>query len=294
MFSYVFFVGCSYKSIELSKEDSKILSKLGDSYYALDKNTISYKAKFKDGYYEEDYLDSTDKVVVKLGKENALGDLNSDGLKDAVTTLYASSGGEESFVFLATLINEDKKDLKSLEALLLGDRIKVKSLQIKAGYILIDYLTHKFHESKSSKPTREMFKVFEIKNEKIVDVTKTEPEDIRFKKMDLTKFNLLWKKSRRKNASWLKHPLRVVQKYIGHFEGYEQSIAIEYNFPVDPTKAIIKIEEKGYPDDAVAGGYYIFELERQKYNDWAMISAKESWTCTKGRGHSDYSYDLCR
>ncbi len=290
---FIFISGCASKEVTLPPDAASIIKKLQNASYVLSRETISPKAQFKDGYYEEDFFDTENKVTVKLDTHNFVGDLNLDGINDAVTILKGTNGGDGEYLFLAALLNNGE-ELKSLEARLIGDRVKIESLEIKSGYIILEYLTHKFHEDKSIEPTDKILKVYEVKDDYLVEITKKEPHEVRFKDMDLSKFNVLWKKARKKNHSWVRHPLQVVRKYIGDFEGYEQRISIKYDYPVDPTKAIIKIEEQGYPDDSVSGGYYIFNLERVNYKYWALKDARESWTCIKGRGHSDYSYDLCK
>lgn len=72
---------------------------------------------------------------------HAFGDINNDGVMDAVLVMRSSGGGSGMFISLEAIINNNGVP-KHIASVLLGDRVHVKSLSIKSGIIIIDMLTH--------------------------------------------------------------------------------------------------------------------------------------------------------
>ena len=122
--------------------------------------TSTGKAQLKDGVFEEPAAPgSAAKFRVQLGKEQTLGDVNGDGLEDAAVTLLVTPGGSGSFTYLAVVVN-DKGAASPSPAVLLGDRIIVKSVAIKPGTVTVILLTRKPEEPMIAAPTVEVTRVF--------------------------------------------------------------------------------------------------------------------------------------
>jgi heat shock protein HslJ len=118
------------------------------------------RAQLKDGVFEEPAAPgSAAKIRVELGTARAFGDLNGDGAEDAAVTLIVIPGGSGSFTHLAVVVN-DKGAAKPSPAVLLGDRIIVKSVMIKPGTVTVTLLTRKPDEPMSAAPTVEVTQVF--------------------------------------------------------------------------------------------------------------------------------------
>lgn len=118
------------------------------------------RAQLKDGVFEEPAAPgSAAKIRVELGTARAFGDLNGDLVADAAVILIVSSGGSGSFTHLAAVINENDRPRPS-PAILLGDRIIVKSVAIKPGTVTVILLTRKPDEPMSAAPTVEVTRVF--------------------------------------------------------------------------------------------------------------------------------------
>ncbi|MEZ4769571.1 MAG: hypothetical protein R2844_14215 [Caldilineales bacterium] len=93
-----------------------------------------------DGHWEgEPYVqDGASRPTVDFVEDSALfGDLDGDGVDDAVVFLVESGGGSGSFVYVAAQLNRDGQPVDA-GAVLIEDRIQVKSAAIGAGQILAE------------------------------------------------------------------------------------------------------------------------------------------------------------
>lgn len=76
-----------------------------------------------------------------LDKYTAFGDLDGDGIDDAVVVLVSSSGGSGIFLHLAA-VTTDHGEAKVAAAMSLGDRANIKSIAIKQRSFTVDMITH--------------------------------------------------------------------------------------------------------------------------------------------------------
>jgi hypothetical protein len=129
---------------------SSIAEALPNSKYLID-CTSSGNAQLKDGSFEEQAAPgSASFIKVQLGQQS-FGDINGDGLEDAAVTLIADTGGSGTFTYLALVVN-DNGTARPLPAVLLGDRIEVKSLTIHP--ILSPPLSSPANRTKRCPPSR--------------------------------------------------------------------------------------------------------------------------------------------
>lgn len=150
-------------------EAASIGQLLPDLEYTIDLAS-SGKAQLKDGAFEEAAApDSAIKTKIWLGDVQALGDINGDGAEDALVTLVVDPGGSGTFTYLALVVNEDGT-ANPLAAVLLGDRVVVKSLALKSGRAVVSLLTRKPDEPMTADPTVEETREFEIKDGRLVEL----------------------------------------------------------------------------------------------------------------------------
>lgn len=95
--------------------------------------------QLQDGRFEQRYPDSASGVQVSF-IQGQTGDLNGDGVEDALAVLGVETGGSGTFIHLAALLAQDGT-ARPLPAVLLGDRIQVKSLDIQDGQAMVKMLT---------------------------------------------------------------------------------------------------------------------------------------------------------
>lgn len=95
-----------------------------------------------DGKYEAN-SDSTqpDYVIATVGDKFAFGDLNGDGLEDAVMILGENVGGTGEFVSLITFLNQGGQPVYTSRAEI-EDRAQVQSLDIQNDEILLNIIVH--------------------------------------------------------------------------------------------------------------------------------------------------------
>ncbi len=151
------------------QQSLSILQSLPNAEYPIE-ITSTGKAQLKDGIFEEPSAPgSIAKTTVQLGNEQAFGDINGDGTEDIATTLVADPDGSGTFIYLALIINYNGT-AKPLDAVLLGDRIIVKSIMIQSESVVVTMLNRKSYESMSAKPTVEGTRTFKLQSDKLIEM----------------------------------------------------------------------------------------------------------------------------
>ena len=93
------------------------------------------------------------KTVVQLYGDPVIGDLNGDGLQDAVVLLRQVTGGSGTFYSLAAAINRGGAWVGT-EAVFIGDRISPKPPRILFGVVTIDYFDRRPGEAMAAAPSQ--------------------------------------------------------------------------------------------------------------------------------------------
>jgi heat shock protein HslJ len=95
------------------------------------------------------------------------GDLNGDGVKDAVAFLVDYSTGSGDFVYLAPVINA-MTEPKPMDTLMIGDRAPVKSLTIEGDKVIVEQIAHGSNDPACC-PTWNVRKVFSLEDGQLVE-----------------------------------------------------------------------------------------------------------------------------
>jgi hypothetical protein len=121
-----------------------------------------------DGTYEgEPFVEGgASRPTVTFIEPYAFGDLNGDGVDDAVVLLVESSGGSGSFVYMAAVLNQGGKP-ENVDTVLLGDRAQVQSLTITDSQINVTLVTHGPDDPMCC-PTQEAGQTYELQENKLV------------------------------------------------------------------------------------------------------------------------------
>ena len=96
--------------------------------------------RLKDGLYEYVYPDSEVGITAAY-QQGVAGDLNADGLEDAVALVAINTGGTGVFVHMIAFLNQSGKPKQAAE-LLIEDRTVINSLKIENGVIYIQRIAH--------------------------------------------------------------------------------------------------------------------------------------------------------
>ena len=107
-------------------------------------------------------------TVVLHPEVYAFGDLNGDGVDDAVVILIENSGGSGNFRYLAAVINQDGAPV-NIATQFVGDREQVQAITIEDGEIMLNMVAHG-PEDPMCCPTQEVTKVYQLQGDQLVEV----------------------------------------------------------------------------------------------------------------------------
>jgi heat shock protein HslJ len=107
-------------------------------------------------------------TVVLHPEVYAFGDLNDDGVDDAVVILIESSGGSGSFIYLAAVINESGAPV-NVATYFVGDREQMQSITIKDGEITLDMVAHGPDDPMCC-PTQEVTKRYRLQGDQLIEL----------------------------------------------------------------------------------------------------------------------------
>ncbi len=99
--------------------------------------------KLTGGTYQEisAHGSAAELVISNYPDMYAFGDLNGDKIADAVIILATAPGGSGTFISLEALININGSPVHWATELL-GDRVKIKSIKIESGLVIVAMITH--------------------------------------------------------------------------------------------------------------------------------------------------------
>lgn len=131
-------------------------------------------ATLVDGSYTEEYdADSAVSLEITLGEPIAFGDLDGDGLEDAVVVLVTAPGGSGTFFDLAAVLSEAGQPMP-VATKGLGDRVKIEAITVNAGEISVEMITHG-PEDPLCCPSVEATRTFTLQEDKLIAVGKLIP-----------------------------------------------------------------------------------------------------------------------
>lgn len=91
-------------------------------------------------------------------------------------------------------------------------------------------------------------------------------------------------------------PKAIALSVFGNTESEGGSRQVTVDYP-QPERAVVTITQTGVADDSVGGIKYRVELQQtpsaQTSQQWEMVWAGSQVKCHPGRGHQDWSKELC-
>lgn len=134
------------------------------------KQTKTGIVQLKDGSYEGNItFGSAAKIKVQLGKEQAFGDINGDGIEDAVVLLMITSDGNDTLTTLTGVINKDGV-ATPMYSILLGDHILVQSITIRSGTIFAVISPYQPNMPTATASIPIVTRAFKLQNNKLIEI----------------------------------------------------------------------------------------------------------------------------
>lgn len=108
------------------------------------------------------------RLTTLLDEWTAYGDVTDDGKTDTAAILLDQPGGTGSFYYLAVLPGPATDHPVSLEAVLLGDRIRMQKVTVAGGKVTVEYLDRKPDEPMTTPPSVKVTKSFTVREGQLV------------------------------------------------------------------------------------------------------------------------------
>ncbi|MDP2727505.1 MAG: hypothetical protein Q8P59_08155 [Dehalococcoidia bacterium] len=134
----------------------------------------SGSVKLQEGVYREKVVPgAASEVVIRLSDFKASGDLDSDGVEDTAVVLVNSGGGSGTFFTLEAVLNQQGAP-KHAASQLLGDRVKLNSLSIASGEVVVKMVTHGPTDPLCC-PTQEVIQRYKLQGDKLTKLAAPQP-----------------------------------------------------------------------------------------------------------------------
>jgi hypothetical protein len=94
---------------------------------------------------------------------------------------------------------------------------------------------------------------------------------------------------------WATSPLRASLEFLRLDEpvALTTSVVMETSPPEGGERAVVTVTKEGLADDSIGAIRYVLEFERQADDSWRLMSAAWAQRCQGGRGHQDFTPELC-
>ncbi|HVZ75796.1 MAG TPA: hypothetical protein VG934_00785 [Candidatus Paceibacterota bacterium] len=108
-------------------------------------------------------------IVTQYFGNEATGDLNGDGMPDAVFILTQTSGGSGTFYYAAADVSTPD-GYRGTNAVLLGDRIAPQTTQIQNGEIIVNYADRAPTDPMTAQPSVGVSKYLQVSGTQLSEV----------------------------------------------------------------------------------------------------------------------------
>lgn len=113
---------------------------------------------------------SASKTVTQYFGNEAVGDLNGDGLPDVAFILTQNSGGSGTFYYVVVAL-KIADGYQGTNAVLLGDRIAPQTTEIKGGQLIVNYADRNPGEPMTTQPSLGVSKYFKVQGTTLAETT---------------------------------------------------------------------------------------------------------------------------
>ncbi len=153
----------SPKHMAASPDHQGAVSPLSSTYHIDDQDVT-----LSNGSFEQSVEGSSGTFETKLFGEPVYGDLNGDGVNDAISFLYQETPGTGIFFYAVATINVNGSYVGT-NAIFLGDRIAPQNITISKGVAAANYATRKDSDPMTTDPSVGVTKYVKIEGLKLVE-----------------------------------------------------------------------------------------------------------------------------
>jgi hypothetical protein len=112
---------------------------------------------------------SASKIITAYFGNEAVGDLNGDGVPDIAFLLTQTTGGTGTFFYVVAAI-KTAGGYKGTNAIFIGDRIAPQATEIKDGIIIANFADRRQNEPAVVKPSIAMSKHLKVEGTSLVEI----------------------------------------------------------------------------------------------------------------------------
>lgn len=95
------------------------------------------------------------------------------------------------------------------------------------------------------------------------------------------------------DAPWTRSPRPFATRFLRLDERSGEGLRISFEErEADGEPQVVVVLDR-LADDSVRAERYVLSLERQDDSRLRLVSARRTWRCWQGRGHQDFSTELC-
>jgi hypothetical protein len=199
---------------------------------------------------------------------SARGDIDGDGLEDAAVVLVHDGGGSGTMYYLTALLFRDEGAAAAMNAVFVGDRIAPQHARVEQGTVLLDYADRYPWEPIAARPSVGKTKRVSYAHGVLAELPAPSFDAAAARALAL--------------ATWgdcSGDGIECREVIVNVLDGADGVWYVEAIYD-------------GFADDSVRAERHVAAVH---YADGWIIGAEllQDWRCQEGRGHQDFSSQLC-